>query len=93
MQSLYQLRLQHSCRRMPHESAQQAMVNTHVPFHKLGMLLRQTVGSVPLHMMVQYEVQLQNWRIAVQSFSTESTFSTPAGYTPYNINYKVTCNS
>ena len=30
---------------------------------------------------------------AVQDFSTESTFSTPAGYTPYNINYKVTCNS
>ncbi|CAK0785325.1 hypothetical protein CVIRNUC_008532 [Coccomyxa viridis] len=31
--------------------------------------------------------------LAASSFSTESTFSTPAGYTPYNINYKVTCNS
>ena len=84
---------QHSCRRMTHESAQQVRINTHVPVDKLGMLLCQTIGSVLLAMNAQFEVQLNNWCIAVQSFSTESTFSTPAGYTPYNINYKVTCNS
>ena len=63
-------------------------------FEKLGMLLPwHTVGSIPLHRDAHCGIQPEVLGIVVQDFSTESTFSTPAGYTPYNINYKVTCNS